>query len=422
MKNIDILVVGGGGREHAIIKKLSESKFCGKLYAAPGNAGISEIAECLPINAADLDAIVEAAENLKIDLVFVAPDDPLAMGLVDRLTDAGIRAFGPNQKAAELESSKVFSKSLMQKYNIPTADYKAFFDLNSALEYININNNYPVFIKADGLALGKGAIFAGSAEEARGVLQTIMEDRVFGKSGDKIIIEEFLSGPELTVLAFVDGETVAPMVSAQDHKRIFDGDLGLNTGGMGAFSPSSYYTPEIAERCMREIFMPTVKALKSENIIYKGIIYFQMMLTESGPKVIEYNARFGDPEAQVVLPRLKTDFIEIINAIIDGNLAKIKIEWDGQAAVCVCMASGGYPEKYEKGFEINGLNNINSGEIFVYHAGTAIKDNKIVTNGGRVLGITARGDNIKEAAEKAYSAIKNISFKGAHYRTDIGVK
>jgi phosphoribosylamine--glycine ligase len=422
MEKTDILVVGGGGREHAIVKKLRESPRCGRLWAAPGNAGIAEIAECLPIKATDLDAVTDAAQKLRVGCVFVAPDDPLALGMVDKLTAAGIRAFGPTAAAAELEGSKVFSKGLMKKYGIPTADYEVFYDPAEALRYIESKGKYPVVVKADGLALGKGAIIAADHAEAEDALRTIMREKAFGHSGDRVVIEEFLIGPELTVLAFTDGETVAPMVSAQDHKRAFDGDLGLNTGGMGAFSPSRHYTPELAARCEREIFIPTVRAMKAEGRVFKGVIYFQMMITADGPKVIEYNARFGDPEAQVVLPRMKTDFIDVIDAVIDGRLDGCKLDWDSRAAVCVCMASGGYPEKYEKGFTITGLDGLNSDEIYVYHAGTAIRDGALVTNGGRVLGVTALGETVPDAASKAYGVVKKIRFEGAHYRTDIGVK
>lgn len=422
MGKTDILVVGGGGREHAIVKKLSESPRCGRIFAAPGNAGIAELAKCLPISATELDKIVAAARELRVDCVFIAPDDPLAMGLADRLDAAGIRAFGPSASAAELESSKVFSKGLMKKYGIPTAGYEVFGDPAAALGYIERAGKYPVVIKADGLALGKGAIIAATRGEAADALHSIMEEKAFGHSGDRVVIEEYLSGSELTVLAFTDGETVAPMVSAQDHKRVFDGDRGPNTGGMGAFSPSPHYTPELAARCEREIFLPTVAAMKAEGREFRGVIYFQLMLTPAGPKVIEYNARFGDPEAQVVLPRMKSDLFDVVDAVIDGRLGDIKIEWDDGAAVCVCMASGGYPAKYEKGFPIEGLDGLNSSDLFVYHAGTAKKDGATVTVGGRVLGVTAKDKTVAQAAAKAYSGVAKIKFKGAHYRTDIGVK
>lgn len=420
MKKIDILVVGGGGREHAIIKKLSESPRCGKLYAAPGNAGIAKLAECLPVAATDLDGIVAAAQELSVGCVFVAPDDPLALGLVDRLQAAGIRTFGPTAAAAEIEGSKVFAKGLMKKYGIPTAAYEVFCDPDLAIEYIDRTDKYPVVIKADGLALGKGASIAQNRAEAVDAINSIMREKAFGRSGDRVVVEEYLTGPELTVLAFTDGETVSPMVSAQDHKRVFDGDRGPNTGGMGAIAPSPHYTPELAERCMREIFMPTIAALAAEGRVFRGVIYFQMMITADGPKVIEYNARFGDPEAQVVLPLMKTDLLDVMDAAIDGKLRELQIEWDSRAAVCVCMASGGYPVKYEKGFPITGLDEAAGDDIFVYHAGTAEKDGQTVTADGRVLGVTALGNNLEEAAARAYAGVAKIKFKGAHYRTDIG--
>lgn len=420
MKKIDILVVGGGGREHAIIKKLSESPRCGKLYAAPGNAGIAKLAECLPVAATDLYGIVAAAQELSVGCVFVAPDDPLALGLVDRLQAAGIRTFGPTAAAAEIEGSKVFAKGLMKKYGIPTAAYEVFCDPDLAIEYIDRTDKYPVVIKADGLALGKGASIAQNRAEAVDAINSIMREKAFGRSGDRVVVEEYLTGPELTVLAFTDGETVSPMVSAQDHKRVFDGDRGPNTGGMGAIAPSPHYTPELAERCMREIFMPTIAALAAEGRVFRGVIYFQMMITADGPKVIEYNARFGDPEAQVVLPLMKTDLLDVMDAAIDGKLRELQIEWDSRAAVCVCMASGGYPVKYEKGFPITGLDEAAGDDIFVYHAGTAEKDGQTVTAGGRVLGVTALGNNLEEAAARAYAGVAKIKFKGAHYRTDIG--
>jgi len=422
-EKIDILVVGGGGREHAIVKKISESKNAGKLYAAPGNAGISELAECLPISATDIDGIVKAVEDNKIDLVFVAPDDPLMLGLVDILTEKGVRAFGPVKKAAELEGSKVFSKGLMKKYGIPTAGYSVFDAPEKAYEYIKACGKYPVVVKADGLALGKGAVICENDAEAREALKSIMEDKVFGESGSRVVVEEFLTGPECTVLVFTDGKTLVPMVSAQDHKRALDGDKGLNTGGMGAFSPSKHYVPEVAERCMKEIFIPTVNAMNSENRTFKGVIYFQMMLTKDGPKVIEYNARFGDPEAQAVLPRLKTDFVDIINAVIDGELDSLNIEWRDEAAVCVVAASGGYPEKYTKGYPINGLESLKGkDDVYVYHAGTAFSGDDIVTAGGRVLGVTALGASIEEARAKSYEALDKISFKDMHFRHDIATK
>ncbi len=424
MEKLTILVVGGGGREHAIVKKLSESPRCGKLYCAPGNAGISALAECLPIKATDVDGMVEAAKKLGCDLVFVAPDDPLNLGMVDRLEENGIRAFGPHKCAAELEGSKVFSKGLMKKYGIPTAAYEVFSDPADALEYIKAQGKYPTVVKADGLALGKGAIIAENEEQAADALHAIMEEKVFGDSGNNVVIEEFLTGPELTVLSFVDGKTVVPMVSSQDHKRAYDGDKGPNTGGMGAFSPSANYTPELADRCMKEIFLPTVKALNAEGRTFKGVIYFQLMITKDGPKVIEYNARFGDPETQAVLPRLKSDFIDIIDACIDGTLDGMDIEWDNGASACIVIASGGYPVSYKKGYVISGLEAAGEMEnVYVYHAGTAFNDkNEIVNAGGRVLGVTATGDTLENAIKQAYNAAEKIGFTDCFMRHDIGRK
>lgn len=419
----DIIVVGSGGREHAIVQQLSQSVRAGKIYAAPGNAGIAQIAECLPYKATDIVGIVNAARDLKIDLVFVAPDDPLALGMVDELNNAGIRAFGPTKDAARLEGSKVFSKSLMKKYGIPTADYNTFNNSAEAADYIKNNNSYPLFIKADGLAVGKGAIRVDNIGEAIETINSIMNDKIFGESGNNIVIEEFLTGPELTILSFTDGKTVVPMVSSQDHKQVYDGDKGPNTGGMGAFSPVAVYTDELAERCMNDIFIPTINAMNNENSTFKGVIYFQLMLTKEGPKVIEYNARFGDPEAQVVLPRLKTDFIDIIDAVIDGNLSDINIEWYDNASACVVMASGGYPVKYDTGFEITGLDSFqNRDDIIIYHAGTKLTGDKYITAGGRVLCVTALADSLSAAIDKAYQAVGKINFKEVHYRTDIGKK
>ncbi len=421
-EKIDILVVGGGGREHAIIKKLSESPRAGKLYAAPGNAGIAALAECLPISATDIDGVVAAAKRLHVGLVFVAPDDPLTLGMVDRLEAEGIRAFGPRKNAARLEGSKVFSKNLMKKYHIPTAAYEIFDDPHAALAYIEQQNTYPTVIKAEGLALGKGAIIAANHEEAAAALTEIMEDRKFGDAGNRVVVEEFMTGTEVTVLAFVDSKTVRPMVSSQDHKRVFDHDRGPNTGGMGAFSPSKVYTPALQELCMKTIFLPTMEALNAEGSPFQGVIYYQLMLTEQGPKVVEYNARFGDPETQAVLPRLKTDFLDIIDAVIDETLADLPIEWDDGAACCVVLASGGYPVSYQKGYPISGLDAFDGDpNITVYHAGTAFNEkHEIVTSGGRVLGVTARGSDLDEAISRAYDAVKKISFTDMHYRHDIG--
>ena len=418
---MDILMVGGGGREHALIRKLKESKRCGAIHCAPGNGGITRDAVCHNVSGTDVDGIVKLAKELKVDLVFVAPDDPLMAGLVDALEKEGIRAFGPRQNAALIEGSKVFSKNLMKKYGIPTAGYEVFDDPKEALRYIQEQNTYPTVIKADGLALGKGVILAENEEQAKDALHSIMEDKVFGASGRRVVIEEFLTGPEVSVLSFTDGKTLCPMVSSKDHKRALDGDKGLNTGGMGTVSPNPFYSDEMAKRCMEEIFLPTVKAMNEEGRPFKGCLYFGLMLTEKGPKVIEYNARFGDPETQVVLPRLKTDLLDIIDAVIDERLEELSIQWSQEACACVVMASGGYPGSYPKGIEITGLDeNGQADGAIVYHAGTAYQDGKFFTNGGRVLGVTALGDTLDEALNKAYDAVKTIRFDGAHYRTDIG--
>ena len=416
-----ILVIGSGGREHTIIRKLKESPKVDKIYAAPGNGGIAKDAECIDIGAMDKQGIVAFSKENAVDLVFVAPDDPLAAGMVDTLNANGIRAFGPRANAAVIESSKVFSKNLMKKYHIPTADYEVFDDPAKAIAYIEDKNRYPVVIKADGLALGKGVIIAQTQKEARDAVKEIMEDKKFGDSGNQIVVEEYLTGPEVSVLAFTDGISLVPMVSSKDHKRAYDNDEGLNTGGMGTISPNPYYTDEIAEICRKTIFEPTVAAMNSENRTFKGCLYFGLMITPDGPKVIEYNARFGDPEAQVVLSRLKTDLLEIVEAVIDERLSQLNIEWRDEATACVVMASGGYPLSYKKGFEISGLDeNGQLSGVEVYHAGTKLQNGKFYTNGGRVLGITASGKTLDEALEKAYAAVHKISFEGAHYRTDIG--
>ncbi len=416
-----ILMVGSGGREHALIKKLKESPKCTKLYCAPGNGGISKDAECVNIGAMDIEKMVKFAKDENIDLVFVAPDDPLAAGMVDAMEAEGIRAFGPNADAAVIEASKVFSKNLMKKYNIPTARYEVFSDPKKAIEYIESEGTTPVVVKADGLALGKGVIIAQTIDEAKAAVKSIMEDKQFGDSGNNIVIEEFLTGPEVSVLAFTDGKVVKPMVSSKDHKRAYDNDEGLNTGGMGTVSPNPYYTDEIADECYKTIFVPTIKAMAIEGRPFKGCLYFGLMITPDGPKVIEYNARFGDPEAQVVLPRLKTDLVDICEAIIDERLADIDVEWYDGATACVVMASGGYPVAYKKGIEITGLDENGSVDgAIVYHAGTKLENDKLLTNGGRVLGVTAKADTLDEALDKAYAAVKKINFDGAHYRTDIG--
>lgn len=416
-----ILVVGGGGREHAIVKKIAESPKADQIYCAPGNAGIGELAELVDIKATDIEGQLKFAKEHQIDLTVVAPDDPLVLGMVDAFTEAGLRAFGPNKEAAQMEGSKVFAKELMKKYHIPTAKYEVFTDYENALAYIKSQNSYPAVIKAEGLALGKGVIIAQNEQEAEEGLKEIMLDKVFGQSGNRVVIEEFLTGPEISVLAFCDGKTVKPMVSAQDHKRAYDQDKGPNTGGMGTFSPSRIYDKKMAEECMNNIFLPTINALRSEGITYKGVLYFGLMATKDGVKVIEYNARFGDPETQVVLPRLKTDLIDIFESCIDGTLDQMEIQWSNDAAVCVVMASGGYPKKYQTGYEIKGLDKLGSG-ITVYHAGTKKKDGVFQTNGGRVLGVTALGKDLEDAIQNAYRAVEKISFTDAHYRKDIGVK
>ncbi len=421
MEKYNILVVGGGGREHAIITKLSQSPKAGKLYAAPGNGGIATLAECLPYGATDVENIVNWSVENKIDIVFVAPDDPLMLGMVDALNEKGIRAFGPKKCAAIIEGSKAFSKDLMKKYGIPTAGYEIFSSPDEAMEYIKTQNKFPVVVKADGLALGKGVIIAEDISAAQAAIDEIMRNKIFGDSGNRVVIEEFLTGPEVSVLAFTDGKTVKPMVSAQDHKRAFDGDMGPNTGGMGTFSPSRIYTDDIADICMKTIFLPTIKAMSKEGRAFKGVIYFGLMITKDGPKVIEYNARFGDPETQVVLPRLKTDLIDIINAVIDEKLDEIDIEWDSRAAVCVVAASGGYPGKYPKGYVISGLDG-HEDNITVFHAGTKKEGDTIITSGGRVLGVTAVSDTLDKAIADSYKAIAKISFTDMFYRKDIGIK
>lgn len=420
MKNI--LVVGGGGREHAIIMKLAESKHVGKIYCAPGNGGISKFAECFDVKATDIDGIVDLALKLNPDMVVVAPDDPLVMGLVDRLQEKGFMTFGPKANAAIIEGSKVFSKDLMKKYGIPTAFYEVFTDSESAIAYLKQQNSYPAVIKADGLALGKGVIIAENEDEAIKAVKDMIDDLKFGKSSSRVVIEEFLTGPEVSVLSFTDGKTVVPMISSMDHKRALDGDEGLNTGGMGTISPNPCYTPEVAAECMEKIFIPTIEAMNKEGRTFEGCLYFGLMITPKGPKVIEYNCRFGDPETQVVLPMLDADLYEIFEAIYNHKLSEVDIKWyDGNCA-CVVMASGGYPESYKKGIEMNGFDD--KGQVdgcFVYHAGTKLSDDgKFLTNGGRVIGVTCKGDTLQHALDNAYEGVKKISFKGMHYRKDIG--
>lgn len=416
-----VLVVGGGGREHAIVRTLAKSPKIDALYCAPGNGGIACDAENVNISAMDIEGVVNFSKENKIDLVFVAPDDPLAAGMVDALEAEGIRAFGPKKAAAEIEASKVFSKNLMKKYGIPTADYQVFDNSKDALDYVVNNNMAPVVVKADGLALGKGVLICQTVEDAKAAIHSIMDDKKFGESGSRVVIEEFLTGPEVSVLSFTDGKCVKPMVSSKDHKRALDGDKGLNTGGMGTISPNPYYTDEMAEICRKTIFEPTIEAMNKEGRTFKGCLYFGLMLTPKGPKVIEYNARFGDPETQVVLPRLETDLVDICEAVIDGTLGDLDIKWKKGAAACVVMASGGYPESYKKGIEMSGLDEKGGVEgAIVYHAGTKLENGKFYTNGGRVLGVTAVDDTLEGALKKAYEAVEKISFEGAHYRKDIG--
>ncbi len=415
-----VLVIGGGGREHTLVWKIRQSQNVNKIYCAPGNGGISKIAECVDIKTTDINKLINFAKANKIDLTIIGPDDPLAMGIVDEFEKEGLRVFGPNKKAAVIEGSKVFSKNLMKKYNIPTAEYQVFEDSKEAIDYLR-KSLYPIVVKAEGLALGKGVIIAQNYQEAITAVKEIMEDRVFGQAGNRVVIEEFLIGQEVSVLTFTDGKTIIPMVSSQDHKRALDGDKGLNTGGMGAFSPSPIYTQEIEEYCMENIFKTTMEAMNEEGRKFKGILYFGLIMTNDGIKVLEYNARFGDPETQVVLPLLKTDIIEIINAIIDEKLSDITIEWEDKAAACVIIASGGYPVKHEVGYSIEGIKEIDQKEdVIIFHAGTKYKEDQLITAGGRVLGITAVGKDIEKASKEAYKAVGEISFKDMHYRKDIG--
>ena len=415
-----VLVVGGGGREHALVRKIKESKKVDEIFCTPGNGGISYDAKCFDVAATDIDGVVNLAKEIKADLVVVAPDDPLVAGMVDALNEAGFKTFGPRANAAIIEGSKVFSKELMQKYNIPTAEYKVFDNAEEAIDYIKERNEFPTVIKADGLALGKGVIIPENLDDAIAGVKEIMEDKIFGASGNNIVVEEFLTGPEVYVLAFTDGKCVNPMVSSMDHKRALDGDKGLNTGGMGTVSPNPYYTQEVAKECMDKIFMPTINAMNNEGRTFKGCLYFGLMITPKGPKVIEYNCRFGDPETQVVLPRLKTDIVDIFEAIDNETLSDLDVEWSDDACACVIMASGGYPKSYPKGIEITGLSNGQLDGVTVYHAGTKLQDNKLVTSGGRVLGVTALGDTLENALKKSYDAVEKIHFEGAHYRRDIG--
>ena len=411
-----IMVIGGGGREHAIVKKLKENPNVSELYCLPGNGGIARDATCIPVAATDLDGMVRFAKEQKIDYAVVAPDDPLAMGAVDLLEAIGVPCFGPDRKAAVIEASKIFAKDLMRRYGIPTARYETFDDMDAALSYLE-TAPIPAVIKADGLALGKGVIIAQTLPEAKEAVRTMMADKRFGKSGERIVIEEYLEGPEISVLSFTDGRTVVPMVSSMDHKRAWDGDTGPNTGGMGTVAPNPFYTPEVAARCMREIFLPTIRAMTAEGRPFKGCLYFGLMLTGDGPKVIEYNCRFGDPETQVVLPLLKTDLLTVMQAVTEERLAECPVEFSDGAAACVILASEGYPGSYEKGYPIRIPDDL-SAEVYV--AGAKDRDGQLVTSGGRVLGVTATAPTLTAALQKAYAAAEQIHFENAYYRRDIG--
>ena len=415
-----VLVVGSGGREHAIVTSISKSDKVSKIYCAPGNAGIAALAECVDIGVMDFDKLVAFAKDKAVDLVVVAPDDPLVAGAVDAFEAAGIRAFGPRANAAIIEGSKAFSKDLMKKYGIPTAAYENFTDADSALKYLE-TATFPIVLKADGLALGKGVLICNDLEEAKAGVKEIMLDKHFGSAGNTMVIEEFMTGREVSVLSFCDGTTIKPMTSAQDHKRAKDGDQGLNTGGMGTFSPSTFYTKEIDEYCMENIYKPTMAAMKAEGREFKGVLFCGLMMTPNGVKVLEYNARFGDPEAQVVLPRMKNDIIDVMEACIDGTLDKVDLQFEDNAAVCVVLASDGYPVSYEKGYPIHGLEKFDGkDDYFVFHAGTKFDGDQIVTNGGRVLGVTAKGKDLFEARAKAYAATEWITFDNKYMRHDIG--
>ena len=415
-----VLIVGSGGREHAIATSVAKSPKVDKIYCAPGNAGIGLVAECVPIGAMEFDKIVAFAKEKEIDLTIVGMDDPLVGGLVDELNNAGLRAFGPKKNAAILEGSKAFSKDLMKKYNIPTAAYETFDDADAAIAYLE-TADFPIVLKADGLALGKGVLICNTLEEAKEGVKSIMLDKQFGSAGNRLVVEEFMTGREVSVLSYVDGKTIKTMTSAQDHKRAKDGDQGLNTGGMGTFSPSPLYTEEVDEFCKKYIYQATVDAMAAEGREFKGIIFFGLMLTEKGPRVLEYNARFGDPEAQVVLPRMKNDIIEVMEACIDGTLDKVDLQFEDNAAVCVVLASDGYPVAYDKGLLINGLENFDGKDgYYCFHAGTKQTEEGIVTNGGRVLGITAKGKDLKEARANAYEATKWVEFANKYMRNDIG--
>lgn len=415
-----VLIVGSGGREHAIAWKVAQSEKVDKIYCAPGNAGCAEYAECVPIGAMEFDKLVAFAKENEIDLTVIGMDDPLVGGVVDAFEEAGLRVFGPRKNAAILEGSKAFSKDLMKKYNIPTAAYENFDDAEAALAYLE-TAKFPIVLKADGLALGKGVLICNTLEEAKDGVRSIMLDKQFGTAGNRMVIEEFMTGREVSVLSFVDGNTIKTMTSAQDHKRAKDGDQGLNTGGMGTFSPSPFYTEEVDEFCKKYIYQPTVDAMKAEGREFKGIIFFGLMLTPDGPRVLEYNARFGDPETQVVLPRMKSDIVDVFEACIDGTLDQVELEFEDNAAVCVVLASDGYPLSYEKGFPIEGLDEFQKHEgYYCFHAGTKFDGDTIVTNGGRVLGVTAKGKDLKEARANAYAATEWVSFANKYKRNDIG--
>ena len=414
---MNILVVGGGGREHAICWKLSNEADVEKIYCAPGNAGISNVAECVSIGDSDIEALLQFAKENEIDLTIVGPEVPLVVGIVDEFEKESLKVFGPNKKCAQLEGSKAFSKDFMIRHNLPTAKYKEYTDLDKAIAEID-EFGYPVVIKADGLAAGKGVVIPENREDAIETLKEMMADHKFGHAGDKIVIEEFLTGVETSILAFVDNNTIVPMVSAKDHKKVFEGETGLNTGGMGTFSPSEIYTDELAKEIQEKILDKTLEGFKKDNLEYKGILFVGLMITEEGPKVLEYNVRFGDPETQSVLFRLNTDLSKIMTAIIDNNLKNIEINYSKEEAICVMLTSGGYPEAYEKGKVITGLENLDS-DIVVFHSGTKFNGEDIVTNGGRVIGITAKGSSVKEASDKVYDNIKKINFEGMHYRKDI---
>ncbi len=419
-----LLVIGSGGREHAIVRALKKSPKANEIHVLPGNGGISEDAVCAPIAATDIDGAVAYAKEHGMDFAVVTPDDPLCLGMVDAMEAAGIPCFGPDRRAAEIEGSKVFAKSLMKKYGIPTAAYEVFDNAEEALKYVE-SAPAPIVVKADGLALGKGVVVAMTREEAAAAVKNAMLDRAFGESGARVVIEEYLEGPEMSVLSFTDGSTLVPMVASMDHKRALDGDEGLNTGGMGAIAPNPYYTPEVAAECMEKIFLPTVRAMNAEGRPFRGCLYFGLMLTKDGPKVIEYNCRFGDPETQAVLPLLKTDLLDVMEAVAAGRLSEINVEWLDKCSCCLVLASGGYPKAYKKGLPISGLTGgqLPGSGVEVFHAGTKkLPDGSLVTNGGRVLGLTAVADTLREAVETAYSAAEKIGFEDMHYRRDIGAR